>query len=301
METQLARMEPVPIRLVWPHEEHNFTPWLADNFDYLNDALDLDMEVIGQEEDVLGAGRADIIARSGSDVVIIENQLENSDDDHFVRMLHYAANRGATQIVWVAGGFTEKHQEILGWLNRMGGIDIYCVEVSAWRIADAVAPMFRQVVPSNWQAAHTPAERIERLEYRAYYRPLMLRLAEAGLVQVPEPGWDVHASFRWFSTELPDVYFGLVYGYEDNKTQAFLLANSDADKQPAFEALWNQRSAIEEEMGMELEWVEEENGDAWVGISTSGSLSDGLSERAVTLEWMWDNLTALRKALTPYL
>ena len=50
MVMQLSRMEPVPVRRVWPHEEQDFTPWLAEHFDMLNDALDLNMEVIAPEE-----------------------------------------------------------------------------------------------------------------------------------------------------------------------------------------------------------------------------------------------------------
>lgn len=161
MVMQHSRMEPVPVRRVWPHEEQVFTPWLAEHFDMLNDALDLNMEVIAQEEVIPGAGRADILARNGDTVAIIENQLDGSDDDHLVRMLHYAANRRAKLVVWVAHGFTDKHREIVGWLNDADGIDIYCVEVSAWRIGDSVAPMFRRVVrcpTTGLNPKHWPSE-----------------------------------------------------------------------------------------------------------------------------------------------
>ena len=194
---ELSRMEPVSVRRVWPHEEHNFTPWLAEHFDYLNDALDLDMEVVSVEEIIPGAGRADIVARSNGDMAIIENQLESSDDDHFVRMMHYAAKSRAQRIIWVAHGFDDKHRDILAWLNENSTLDIYCVEVSAWRIGEAVAPMFRRVVPSDWVEPQALKERVRSQQYRMYYRALVQHMQEAGLVLV-QPAWDTDVNFRWF-------------------------------------------------------------------------------------------------------
>ena len=233
-------------------------------------------------------------------MAIIENQLDGSDDDHLVRMLHYAANRRAKLVVWVAHGFTAKHREIVGWLNDADGIDIYCVEVSAWRIGDSVAPMFRRVVPHDWVEPLALAARIENQAYRAYYGPLIARVRDAGMVHVVEPGWESHVSLRWFSTALDDVYYGLAYGFEDGKSQAFLLMNSADAEQPVYQALLELRSEIEGELGVELEWVLED-GEAWVGISTDGSLDGSDDERQVTLEWMLSNLLALRDALTPRL
>lgn len=93
------------------------------------------------------------------------------------------------------------------------------------------------------------------------------------------------------------MYYGLAYGFEDGKSQAFLLMNSADAEQPVYQALLELRSEIEGELGVELEWVLED-GEAWVGISTDGSLDDSDDERQVTSEWMLSNLVALRDALT---
>lgn len=39
----IAKLERVPLREVWKHEAVNFTQWLQENTDVLNEALDLNL------------------------------------------------------------------------------------------------------------------------------------------------------------------------------------------------------------------------------------------------------------------
>ena len=301
MQIPLTRIEPVPVKDIWPHEERHFTPWLAENIEFLNDALDLDMEVIAHEQAIPGAGRADIVARCGEAVVIIENQLDQSDDDHFVRLLHYSAKRGANIVVWVASSFADKHRDSLSWLRQASNIDIYCVEVSAWRVGDSVAPMFRRVVPSEPVKHARLVERSEIRKYQSFYRPLVARLRAASMDHTEDPGWDTGTNFRWFATVYDDVHFGLVYGDDDGKSHAFLLFNSPDTEQPMYQALLKLRSEVDAGSRAPLEWATDDNGDAWIGVSTDGSISDPDDEKKTTHEWMFSNLMLLRDALTPHL
>jgi len=41
----LGRLKALDPRSVWPHEAHDFTPWLLDNADALAEALGLDLEL----------------------------------------------------------------------------------------------------------------------------------------------------------------------------------------------------------------------------------------------------------------
>ena len=297
---QLFRMEPVPVRRVWPHEELNFTPWLADHFDYLNDALDLDMKVVGLEQNIPGSGRADIVARCGDSVVIVENQLGSSDDDHFVRMLHYAARSEAQVVIWIAHGFYPKHREILKWLDESSSIDIYCVEVSAWSIDGAVAPMFRRVVPNDWVDPHVLAERVEAQAYRGYYSPLVERLEQSGLTRAIDPAWGPMPSFRWFGTEYADIHYGLEYGDDNGQSWAFLLIEDMDTNQGVYDGLVAERMEIERETELCLEWGEDDV-SRWIGVAVQASMADNdeLQDRA--REWMYSSLTNLRDILSPRL
>ena len=148
MDTRNLRpLESVPVREIWPLEERDFTPWLAENLQLLGEVLDMRLELVQKEQQQRDAGQVDILAREVETgrAVVIENQLEWSDDDHFARLIGYAASRDADIAVWVATGFYQWHMDIMDWLNKANA-RIYGVEVSCWRIGDAVAPHFKQVM-----------------------------------------------------------------------------------------------------------------------------------------------------------
>ena len=158
----LGTLQIVDVRKVWNHEERDFTPWLADNLLRLNAALDMNLELVAIEDRKPEAGRADILAKDtggGADVVI-ENQLEWSDDSHLARLLGYAASRDAQVVIWISTGFGKWHLDILDWLGK-SGVEIYGIEVSAWRIGDEVAPHFELVAGSGGRVER--ARRAQRL------------------------------------------------------------------------------------------------------------------------------------------
>ena len=76
--TDLGRLEPVNPQDVWPNEESDFTPWLADqaNLAILGDALGRPLELVAREKAV-GPYSADILCRDSDDGtrVVVENQL----------------------------------------------------------------------------------------------------------------------------------------------------------------------------------------------------------------------------------
>ena len=59
----LGTLEQVPVREIWPHEENNFTPWLADNLHLLGQILELKLELLQVEAEMPDAGRVDILAK----------------------------------------------------------------------------------------------------------------------------------------------------------------------------------------------------------------------------------------------
>ncbi|MFT3873219.1 MAG: hypothetical protein QM714_11335 [Nocardioides sp.] len=110
----LGRIQIVPPRQIWPHEAHDFTPWLLQNVDVLSDLLGMGHLVLDEAEHTVGDFSLDLIGKDEStgEVVIVENQLEISDHLHLGQILTYAAGTDPTTIVWVATGFvrnTVKH------------------------------------------------------------------------------------------------------------------------------------------------------------------------------------------------
>jgi len=87
------------IRKIWPHEEKELSPWIADNIDALNDTLKLQIEIEGKEEQVHNF-RLDLIGTDNASQmpVIIENQFGASDHDHLGKLITYSAVRN--DILW---------------------------------------------------------------------------------------------------------------------------------------------------------------------------------------------------------
>ncbi len=100
--TPLGRLEKVALREAWPHEALNFTPWLAEseNLSLLGDALGLSLELESVEKAV-DSFSADILARDRitGGLVLIENQLEQTDHTHLGQILTYAAGLAVSTVV----------------------------------------------------------------------------------------------------------------------------------------------------------------------------------------------------------
>ena len=296
---ELGKLEPVSVREIWPHEERDFTPWLANNLHLLNEVLDLELEVIDTESTHPGAGRVDILAKDKDDNanVIIENQLGHSDDSHFARLIGYAASRDARILIWVAGGFWEWHLHMLDWLNQEIGIAAYGVEVSAWRIGNAFAPDLRCVVrPASRSRRKSDTPSGVATPHALFYRPLVEQLRKAGMPPVGIGGW----RGRWRS--FPTGHEGVVYALRivNGEAWAFLDAYS-AEHRQIYRALCEHQAQIDADMsGTELEWHEDEN-ESWIAVKTPASLEDAEGKIEATRVWMFDNLLKLKDAVQPHL
>lgn len=107
------------LRSVLPNEASDFTPWLAENIDLLNEATGLSLEVVAQESPV-GSFSLDILAQDSDTeaYAVIENQLEDTNHDHLGKLLTYAAGKGAKHILWIVKSAREEHKATIEWLNN---------------------------------------------------------------------------------------------------------------------------------------------------------------------------------------
>ena len=207
---EINALEPVSLRQVWPDEARDFTPWLANHLSLLGAKLNLALELVEVEATLPVAGRVDIIAQQMSTKakVVIENQLEESDDSHCLRLLGYAANADANILVWVARDFTDYHRSILSWLNESDSIAVYAVAVRAYRVGDAVAADFRLIVepPQSQPGPVSTSTGMNTNTYYAnFYRPVVAQLRSSGLLPVGRGGW----RGRWRSFQ--SGYSNVVY------------------------------------------------------------------------------------------
>ena len=170
-------MEIKDLRMVWPHEALDFTPWLADedNISLLGDAIGVDITV-DETESSVGDFNVDILAsETGMNrKIIIENQLEDTNHDHLGKLITYASGKSADVIVWVVKRAREEHKAAIEWLNNHTDDDIgfFLCEIKLYQIGDSDPAVKFEVIekPNDWtkeikKSESSTATQQSRLEY----------------------------------------------------------------------------------------------------------------------------------------
>lgn len=304
----LGRLEPVAAREVWGHEAHDFTPWLLANGDRLGEALGIELELRAAEHPV-GGYSLDLIGHDiTNDVVLmVENQLEQTDHSHLGQVLTYAAGTGAATIVWIATSFRDEHRQALDWLNEQTSEDthFFGVQVSVVRIGDsAPAPLFDVVAkPNDWQKrvrAVTRSEGVsERAErYRSFWSLYLDRMA------TQHPDWGRRASpqaANWMGFRSPFTGSQIVPGFAAGRRlrHELYIDSGDGDANTRlFTALVDHRAEIEAEYGRPLEFEPIEGKRACrVAEYRDDSSIDFEDQWPVYLDWFFDCGERLRTAL----
>ncbi|MTK53546.1 hypothetical protein [Paludibacter sp.] len=153
----LDKLVPVNLRQVWSHETTDFSHWLSqnENLDILGDEIGMDLDIIKREA-LAGRYRVDILSKDKltNEIVIIENQLENTDHSHLGQLITYSSHYNAKTIVWVVRDLRIEHEKAIEWLNRnlSDEIKIFLVKIELFKIGDSLpAPKFSLLSkPYGW-------------------------------------------------------------------------------------------------------------------------------------------------------
>ena len=130
----IGKLQRVPLREVWGHEALDFTRWLEDNLDVLNDALDITLSSAEREQSA-GAFNVDLVAEDeAGNPVIIENQLEKSDHDHLGKLITYLTAIDAKTALWIVSDPRPEHVRAISWLNESSSAAFYLIKVEAIKI-----------------------------------------------------------------------------------------------------------------------------------------------------------------------
>ena len=309
----LGSLERVDVQQIWPHEERNFTVWLADNLQSLQPALGmrLELELIQREAPVPAAGRADILARevNSKDPIVIENQLTWSDDDHFNRLMSYAAGSEAKGLIWIATGFAPRHLNILNWLNN-AGVAVYGLQLSAYRIGDAYAPWFEKVAgpedPGDGANVAPTGMARGRSLFGRFYPPLTHNLRAEGIFAIggAQGGWTGrYRSFR-SGFESHGVFYNLCLGISNNSDFSYCWAGLSVwgeARHGIYEALCEYQEEINAETAdLGLQWGTDQSA-AWIWVDLP-LLADHADESLqTTRDLMFRNLVTIRNAVQPRL
>ena len=259
---QLGRLEPVDPRSIWSHEALNFTPWLAQNADRLAEALGIELEVEATEYAV-GGYSLDIFGKDQTNdvVLIVENQLGESDHSHLGQLLTYAAGTTASTIVWITTRFRDEHRQALTWLNEHSDQDthFFGVELEVVRIGDsAPAPLFKVVaLPNDWQksvrAATAGTAGSKNESYRQFWTKLLDR------IKSEHPTWTRAAggaqNWLWLTAPIRGCGLNPVFGFKGKIRQELYIDRATAEQcRAVFDALHARRQEFEAAYGRQVEW-----------------------------------------------
>ncbi len=278
----LAKLKKVELREAWKHEAIDFTRWLAEepNLRLLADEIGFDIKLV-QIEAAVGNFNVDILAEEENTgrKIIIENQLEITNHDHLGKLITYASGYDAGVIVWVVKDVREEHRQAIDWLNEHTDEDIefYLVKIEVWQIEDSpLAPKFEIISkPNDWAKAvkesvgrgEVTETKLKQLEFwnmlRDYAKEQNARIRfqkayPQHWTNISMGSSDAHMAFTIRSKE---NLFGVEVYISDNKELfAYLHQNKDA---------------IEQELGEQLEWMElPEKKASRIRISYPGDFND---------------------------
>ncbi len=298
------------LRRVWEHEAADFTPWLMENIGELGDSLGIRLEVEEREAPV-GSYSLDILARDveNNRQVVIENQLEATDNPHLGQLLTYAAGYEANVIVWIARDFRDEHRDALDFLNRRTGEDteFFGVEVELWRIDDSrPAVNFNLVAtPNEWRkqtvrAAGRVPER--RRRYREFWRPLTDTLREEH--NFIEPQSLNPKSYRSFPTvHAEGVKYDANFYSEKRAVVKLYIGGPDKDwNKELFDQLEEHKGDLEVEFGETFEWDRRSRGKtSEIRVVRPGSIDDDEETLAEIRAWMVERLLKFKRVFGPRL
>lgn len=255
----IGKPQRVPLRAVWQHEALDFTVWLQDNIDVLNDVLNLNLASAEREQSV-GAFSVDLVAEDESgDVVVIENQLERSDHDHLGKLVTYLTALGAKAAIWIVADPRPEHVSAVSWLNESSAADFYLVKVEAIQIGDSPpAPLLTRIVGPSEEGrvvGQTKKELAERHIIRQRFWTELLEMARAKtkLHSAISPGKDGCIGTGAGKSGLS---FNYVIGQHQARVELYIDQGKDAEdaNKAIYDQLQENKASIEERFGGPLEW-----------------------------------------------
>jgi hypothetical protein len=242
--------------------------------------------------------------------VLIENQLEKTDQVHLGQILTYAAGLKAVTVVWIAKQFTEEHRAALDWLNEVTDerMNFFALEIELWKINDSpVAPKFNVVSkPNGWSknissgASGLSAGRLTegktlQLEYWNSFQKYLADHNSFLKPQQPRPQhWTYIAIGRrgFVLIAIASLKDSLSESFETNEIRAEL--NITIPHSEVFFALLKlQRETIEKEFGDKLVWHNPEDANyCKIYIRKSADLRDK-SKWDEQHQWLMKNIEGL--------
>lgn len=289
---KLKKLRLREIKKIWPHEEKDLSPWIAENVDALNEVLNLQIEVEGKEEYIHNF-RLDLVGTDNFSQmpVIVENQFGQSNHDHLGKLITYSAAKEAGIMIWIANEIQIAHRNAIEWLNKISPQEMtfYGVELEVFQIDNSLpAPNFRIVAgpqPSKRRAIVSgeisPRNR-RHLDFFGKLRSEILSIQSnfTRAKALPQSWWSLGIGRSGFSAV---SCFTI-----DNKfrVEIYIDMGKKEYNEIAFAELKENRGVIEEKIGKELVWDPLPDSRACrIYLAIDGTIDDDEQKLIEIIEW----------------
>lgn len=303
--SEVGRLRRVPLRTVWKHEAADFSVWLEQNLEILNEVLDFNL-INAEREKAAGAFSVDLVGEDEEGrTVVIENQLERSDHDHLGKLLTYLAALEAQAAIWIVAHPRQEHAQAIAWLNTATSIPFYLIQVEAVQIGDSPpAPLLTTIVAPSPEAQAVGATRRDLSERHKIRRRFWTLLLERARAQTQLHAQRSPSHDSWLSAGSGVTSLEWVYNLRKDQMQvSFYIDRQEPDLNLLlFDRLHNDKDKIEQLFGAPLRWQRLENRRV---CRISYLLPDGgWSDQArwpTIADASIDAMQRLHQALHPYL
>ena len=305
MSTAIGKLQRVHLREVWRHEAYDFTQWLQENIDILNESLDLEL-VSAEREQAAGSFSIDIVAESSDgDTYVIENQLEKSNHDHLGKVITYLTSMKARGAIWIVSEPRQEHVNAMAWLNEASSADFYLVKVEAVRIGDSpAAPLLTLIVGPSAEAkeaGRAKQELAERYDIRKQWWSQLVQLPGAKLHAHITPG-----QYSWIgaSSGVRGLNLNYVVTKTDCGVELYIDRGKDCEEEneAIFDQLLQSKEQVEGAITCPLSWQRLDGRRACrLRIDLPGGYRSPESEWPEIQQRMTDAMTQLEAALKPVL
>ena len=307
-EEKIGSLQRVDLRKVWPHEALDFTRWLENNIDELNNAIDLSLSVVEREQ-AAGDFSVDLVAEDESgNSVIIENQLERSNHDHLGKLITYLTAIDAKAAIWIVKEARPEHISAISWLNESSPASFYLLKLEAVRIEDSPpAPLLTLIVGSSEEIREAGKEKKERAERYSLRHRFWTSLLEGAKEKTSLHANTSASQSNYVMTGAGRSGLNFRYVIQQHTSEIDLYIDrgreADNENEEIFDTLDNAKEEIEEVFGESLEWQRLEGKRACrIGKRFSlGGYRDDEEEWSEIQDAMIDGMIRLEAALRPHI
>jgi len=297
----VTKLTPVKIRDIWKTEDNEFTPWLVENIQLLNEEIGLSIRD-PQRETKLVNFYVDIVGEDNEGKVIIENQFHSSDHDHLGKLITYLSSVQETKkAIWIVEEAKSEHIKAIEWLNQNSSSCLfYLIKIQLFKVEDSVPAAKFDLISgpdeSTLAIGEVKKEDSERDKKRLKFWSLFLEKlkSKTSLFSNISPG-------KWSNIYTGIGLSGIGQTCVVRKSEAAVEIYIDRGKgseeinKMIFDEFKKNKEQIETDFGSELIWEElpnaracrvskETNSGGWLEEETWDKVHDDLIDLSIQLE-----------------